>query len=347
MNTITPLSSIPGLGSSTSQQGGQQTQTDQPKGEILKALVVEARSNNRFVLDFGGTKIVAASKAPLSVGQQLHLQVTGTSPQIELSIVSDFFSALAGKPLVLLGNNIDLAGLFATLKQGVPSPFSQLTPASTETLETFLPADLRSLIDSKQGGEFIAKLFNRLGINLENLIARGNLTTASNSLKSSLLEILHRFKGVDHITEQATKLLATLELYQFAQLQLNQQNILIFPLPFPFLNQGYLLIEDYDTQEDHLAENKDNFHFSLHLSMTGLGNMKIEFIQGKEELFIRFNMESKQKAAFLSQFQETLKDMISTVPVSSITFTDNVESPATELVRKIFPSGESILNTTA
>ena len=191
------------------------------------------------------------------------------------------------------------------------------------------------------------KIFNRLGINLENLLSRGRGNDSAHTLKATLLEILQRFEGTEKITEQAGRLLATIELHQFAQLQLNNQNILLLPLPLPFLEQGYLLIENYrEDQEKTDPDQNSAFHYFVHLTMSQLGNMKIEFFHNEDELYLKFYTESRTIADFLTENIDTLHETVNT-PVSSVTFIDKVESPATELVKKILPQDKSFLDTTA
>jgi len=347
MNTITPLSSIPALGSSTSRQGGQPQKgaSETTLGDLLKATVFEAKSNNRYMLDFAGTKILASSQTPLAVGQQLQLQVTNTTPQVELTIVSDFMSALSGKPLVLLGSTIDISTLFASLQQGSPSALSTLSLPTTETLEVFIPPAFKSLISSQEGGPFLQKLFNRLGINFENLLSTGRADKAPFTLKAALLEVAQQFSNAEDISGQANKLLAALELYQFAQLQLGQQNVFIFPLPLPFLEQGYVLIEqDLESDSDTPGAQTEQ-KFAVHLTLTELGDMQIDFLKNEEGLFIKFHLDSQDKVEFVSQFTDLLTNMLSGVKLAKVLFSDSVESPASALVKKLLPKGESLLDT--
>ena len=317
------------------------------KGQILNATVLEVRPNNKYLLDINGNNIEARSPASLSTGQQIKLEITSTSPQVQLTIISDFFSTLAGKPLVLLGNTIDISTLFTTLKQAHATDTIQLSPASLDTLDTFVSGDLRSVLKSEQGGDFLQKIFNRLGINFENLLSRGRVNDSANTLKATILEILHQYQGAEKITEQAGKLLATIELYQFAQVQLNSQNILLFPLPLPFLEQGYLLIENYQENNQAADAPEDSeLHYFVHLAMSELGNMKIEFFHNKDDLYLKFYTESRMIADFLAENSGMLHETLTT-PVSSVTFLDKVDSPASELVKKLLPQDKSLLNTTA
>ena len=348
MNTITPLTSIPPLGSSTDQRGGQQQNTGQKViGEILKATVLESRSDNQYLLDFAGSKIPVSSQNRLSVGQVLQLQVSQTSPQVELKIVSETTNLLTGKSLVLLGNSIDLSSLFTSLQQGSPSPLATLTNSSATTLRSFLPPEFTSLINSKEGGEFLQHLFNRLGINLESLLVQGKIDSAQNTVKAALLEIVSRFQSAEHIAEQANKLLATLELYQFTQLQLTNQNLLIFPLPLPFLEQGYLLIDNSEKDELSASGNQESQKFSLHLAMSELGNIQIDFLQKVEVTFIKLFFDSEEKVQFVSRFSGLLDEMLASQSQLVISFSSGAESPTNALARKLLPDGQSFINTTA
>ena len=347
MSTITPLTSTPSLGSATDRPSGQQHSLGlKIIGEILKATVLESRANNQYLLDFGSYKIPAASQTKLSVGQVLQLQISQTSPQVELKILSEA-SFLTGKSLVLLGNSIDLSSLFNTLQQGSPSPLSTLTSGTANTLSSYIPPELTSLINSKEGGEFLQQLVNRLGINFEQLLAQGDTSRAKSTVKAALLEIAFRFQNAEHISEQTNKLLATLELYQLTQLQLSNSNLLIFPLPLPFLEQGYLLIDNSEKDGQGSSSPDDTQKFAVHLTMSELGNIQIDFIQQAEILFIKLFFDSEEKAQFASQFSGMLEEMLSSVSQLVISFSSGAENPTQALARKLLPAGQSFINTKA
>ncbi|MEE4164638.1 MAG: hypothetical protein V2I35_01475, partial [Desulfocapsaceae bacterium] len=195
MNTITPLTSVSPLTSATDRHEGQQQNFGQKViGEILKATVLEARANNQYLLDFGGSKIPASSQTKLFAGDVLTLQVSQTVPQVELKIITDSGNLLVGKSLVLLGNNLDLSSLLNTLRLGTPSALSTLTSSSATLLKSFMPPESASLLGSGEGGRFLQHLFNKLGINFETLLARGNIGDARNTLKAALLEVASRFQ---------------------------------------------------------------------------------------------------------------------------------------------------------
>ena len=247
MDNITPLTSIPPLGSATSQGRGRSSQGQQPptQGEFLKALVIEAKGDNRFVLEIGGTRQSVRSEAVLSPGQSLRLQVVKTEPQIELKIVSTPLTQLQGRSLTLLGKNIDLASLFKEFQLQTPAPLETVSPTSRSTLESFFSLQQNG-IDGKDGGVILKQLIENLGLNMEQLLARGDKNSAVHTLKAALLDIAHSFSTASSIAETTNKILTTLELFQLTQLQVAGNTQLIYPLPLPFIEQGYLIIEQGD-----------------------------------------------------------------------------------------------------
>lgn len=347
MDPITPLTSISPVSSSTSQgRGRSQDQQTPSQGQFLKALVLEAQGNNRFVLDIGGTRQPVRSETTLSPGQTLKLQVVKTEPQIELQIVSSPLSQLQGRSLTLLGKNIDLAALFKAFQQHSPPPLETVSPTSRSVLESFFSLQQNG-IEGKEGGIILKQLIDNLGLNLEQLLARGEKNTAVLTLKAALLDIAHSFTTASSIADTTNKILATLELFQLAQIQIGSTTQLIFPLPLPFIEQGYLLIEKDDQTSGKNNSAKSDSRFSLHLTVSDLGNLQIDFLQNKEGLFIRFRAGDQQKADFLEAFSSELKKAITDIPLINLSFSGDAPDPIHDLVRQLVPAGNSILDTTA
>ncbi len=348
MNKINPLSPIPYVNSSTSQTGGQAKGQNQPQqGQAFQATVVEAKPDNIFTLDIAGNRISARTEVPLSVGQTLQLQVTASGPHVELRIISDTLKQFMGHSLTLIGKNIDLTALFSSLKQTSALPFETLSLSSLETLDSFHSLQQNGLTGTK-GGEVLQQLIDRLGLSFEALLAKGDKTPLTQTLKAALLEIAHLFKGTGKVAENANRLLSTLELYQIAQLQLSKENILLFPLPFPFIEKGYLMIEDYHGQNNKESETEKNmFHFSLHLTMKELGNLRIDFLQNPEGLFLRFHCDSQEKCDFFREYTQQLEETHSEPPIIGISFSDDAKDPSSELLRHLITDDRSIVDTKA
>lgn len=346
MDPITPLTSISPVSSSTSQgRGRSQDQQTPSQGQFLKALVLEAQGNNRFVLEIGGTRQPVRSETALAPGQTLKLQVIKTEPLIELQIVSNPLGQLQGRSLTLLGKNIDIAALFKAFQQHSPPPLETVSPTSRSVLESFFSLQQNGLGD-KEGGVVLKQLIDNLGLNLEQLLARGEKNSAVRTLKAALLDIAHSFTTASSIAETTNKILATLELFQLAQIQIGSTTHLIFPLPLPFIEQGYLLIENDDQTSGKNDSAKSDNRFSLHLTVSDLGNLQIDFLQNMEGLFIRFRAGDQQKADFLEEFSSELKKAITDIPVINLSFSGDAPDPIHDLVRQLVPAGNSILDTT-
>ncbi len=343
MNTINPLSPIPYVGSSTSKtesgaRGGPQPQ----QGQTFSATVIEVKPDNLFALDIAGNKLYAKTEVPLSLGQTLQLQVVSTSPKVELRIISDTMRHFLGHSLTLVGKNLDITQLIASLQS---TSLENLSSSTVKTLADFNTSQFTDL-STKDRGELLRDITGRLGLTLETLLAKGTQEGLTNTFKAALLEIAYLFKGANDIAENANRLLSTLELYQLAQLQLSKENILVFPLPFPFMEKGYLLIENND-QSNKDTTDEDTLHFSLHLSLKELGNLQIDFIQSGEGIFIQFLTESKEKSEFIEENISELLGSLTDPPIKGVRFSETATDPSSELLKHLLPEGRSIVDTKA
>lgn len=347
MNTISPLQSVPVLGKSGSQTGRPAQQQPLPEpGQLLKATVIETRPDNRILLQIGDNRLVARSEIPLQPGQTLQLQLVSTSPQLELKVVNDTLQQFFGRSLTLVGNTLDISTLFSSLQQPA-SLLDSLSLSSKQALENFFSLQPSSLSEDG-GGAALKQLVDRIGLSLEKFLARGESGRASTTLKAALLEVLNSFKSNSQISDSAGKTLATLEFFQLVQLHADSGQQLIFPLPLSFIEQGFLLIERRQDEEGGGGEySGQEYRFSLHLKMSDIGNLRIDFFHSPEGLFIRFHADSQEKADFIAEAGEELRKAISETPILGISFAADAEDPATELIRHIVPEGRPVLDTTA
>lgn len=346
MNTINALSAITAVGSSTSDSGKRQQSQQQAKpGQFITATVLESRGKDQFFLDIHGNRILAKGDSlTLSQGTKLKLEVLTVKPELELRIVSKNPEMFFGKTLTLLSKNFDIKGLFQSIQNSSPPLFSELSPSSQDGLKSFLSLQQSSL-STDQSGQNLKLLVERLGLNLESVFAKGNqLPMASQTLKAALLELNQILKSGSELAEATNKLLGTIELYQLAQLKLNNDNLFLFPLPLPFLNHGYLLVDQESTRKNS-ENNSVPQQFSLHLNLEPIGNIEIMFLDLDEGLYIRFSYEDKEKSAFASSHQDILKDLISSEPLLSVSFGAGAENPAQSLIKQLIPDGETMLDT--
>lgn len=345
MNTITPLQSVSGVGSIGQQQSGKAAlPPNLDFGQILTATVAEARSGGRFLLSIGDSHLLAQSDAALQVGQTLKLRLTATQPQIELKIVSsDAMPQLIGKSISLISKNISIASLVSQLNQQQPSLLNSLSSTSKETLNFFSTNELADPADP-QGGEILKQLINRLGLSMERLLADGKSDKASATLKSALLEIASSFKNAENVSENTHKILSALEVFQMAQIQLDTSKQFIYPLPLPFLENGFLLVDQDAAKSEGNDQAGTPYKFSLHLTMSELGFIRIDFFQAAEGLFIRFHAEDSDKSAFASSFGDELRQAITT-PLAGLAFAADAGDPVKYLLKQLFSDGNQVLDT--
>ncbi|NOQ46676.1 MAG: hypothetical protein GQ559_08410, partial [Desulfobulbaceae bacterium] len=163
--SLTPTLRIDPLSGYQGSRQGQRTPFSQ--GQILHGLISGKTSDNQFLLEVGGRRFVADSKAALIVGQKLDLQVAQVQPSVILQVVSDPLTQNIGKSIHLLGRQEqflpDVATLFRQTSDNPALPetsrqvlqlFAQLTgtrPApSSSNVEpaTLLPQLLNQLADA-------------------------------------------------------------------------------------------------------------------------------------------------------------------------------------------------------
>ena len=347
MVTITPPTFIPPLGPITSQSGDRNRGENFSKpGQLLNAMVLETKGANRFLLDIAGQHLTAESRAALTPGQTLQLQVVRTTPQIELKIVTSTPDQFFGRSITLLGKNIDLTELFQAFQQQTPSPVSTLPSPTRNILNNFLALQ-QEILSSKNGGQVIKRLINQLGLGFENALARGDKAAASASLKAALLDIANIFQDVKNIAEPTTRLLTIIELFQLAQLQSQGDRQFILPLPLPFVEQGYLIIKYNDGNRSGDRGGNLEKRFSLHLTMAELGNIQIDLLKTEDVLYIRFRTDSQEKADFVALFSEQLKSAVSGTGHINLSFSADAPDPITDLIQHLLPEGNSIINTKA
>lgn len=188
-------------------------------------------------------------------------------------------------------------------------------------LESMLSSSSTTATAASEEGDQLQQLIHSLGLDLEGKLAAGNVKDAGNTVKSGLMELVQNFLGQNKLAEGGKQALSTIEFYQLTQLQLERQDSLVLPIPLPFLEQGYLVIDDYKKQFDGEDGDKESLtHFSLYLKLEPLGNLKIDFLYSGEGVYIRFNSDSKEISDFLADFKTELSDSISNTVVQGVSF---------------------------
>jgi hypothetical protein len=212
------------------------------------------------------------------------------------------------------------------------------------TLPRHAPFQLPQTLAGSEGGALLKTLVENLGINMEQLLARGDTRAAQATLKAALLELATLFTSAERLADTTTKIITTLELFQLTQLHANSESHTIFPLPLPFVEQGYLVFERGEEGQGGEAGTREH-KFSLHLTMTELGNLQIDFLQTADSLLIRFRAEDQQRVAFLQDYSAELEESIAAVETIHLVFSGDAPDPIQDLVKEMLPEGSQILDT--
>ena len=341
MDSIRPLPSVQPVNQpSAKDQGSSGNQAQFDKGQIFKALVAEAKQDGNFLLDIAGTKVKAHSTALLNKGDILQLQVIRSSPNVELQIVRDSPLQFIGRTLTLVDSSFDLSTLIHVLKGSSPAPFTQLPSVTQGVLENFFRLQQQPF-EQNQSGEMLRDLIENLGLKMEAQLANGDKAGALSSVKAALLEIVHLFGKGQEIAQTTHRLLTSLEFFQLSQVHISGEHIII-PLPLPFLEQGFLV---YDQKDDQSKDGqRREHHLSLHLKISGLGNLQVDILHMQENLFIRFRAEDAEKVEYLSAFAQQLQNNLS-IP-AKISFGTGASDPMQDLATRLFLTDGSSLDTT-
>ncbi|WP_457577944.1 hypothetical protein [Desulfomarina sp.] len=350
MTAISSLTSISRVSSAASQTGRQSQGDYRPvPGKIFTALVLEAQGEDLFLLDIAGKQLTATTKAPLAAGQSLRLQVVRSTPQIELKIVTQPQDLFFGRSLTLLEKNIDLSSLFSALSEQPSADIATLSTPTRNILNLFSTLQQQKTIDHNDSGTVLKQFIDKLGLSLEHMLADRKGPAAAENLKAALLEIANTFRNSESLAENTGKILNTIELFQLAQLYNNQDRQFILPLPLPFIEKGYLVVEYEEKNKGggNDPENKKYDRFSLYLTMSDLGNIQIDFLQLKKTLYLRFRTDSDEKNRFVEQFGEQLKESLSGFPQINISFSQDAPDPIADLLQRVVSEDKSMVNTKA
>ncbi len=218
---------------------------------------------------------------------------------------------------------------------------NRLSPGARETLQAFKEV-LSNPSLTFDGAQF-RQLLRQLGMHLEARLAAGDGEHAAATLKGALLEARQAMpEGGGERATQVMHLLQNLELFQLCSLRLAQEGAGLWPLPLPFLDQGYLMIEERHHQRS--GQKEPPRQLALHLSLQTLGDLRIEFLHEPQGLFLRFVCDSEEKAEFFARFDDELRRGINSMPLLGLSFSSGAEPPARTLIQRVLGEEQGVLD---
>jgi len=324
--------------------------------QIVRASVAEG-GMDKVVMNVGRHKFSADTEVPLKTGQELNLQVMATKPRIHLRIMEAAELKHLFRLLNSMGDNVKLAPLLRTLQglAGAHANNGQALPAGMGRGGLQLPesmtavlSQLARLFQANPGqvkGEDLAGLWQKLGLNLEALLAAGRDSEAQAGLKSVLFKAAPQLDQQGIFPDGLDKVMEQLNLFQLCRHRLAQESIFFLPLPFAFLEQGYMLAErEGGSGEEGEGEAKEPaWKMTLHLKLSVLGSLEIKLLFEDEALRLRVLCDSKGKAEMISRAMPRLADRLTTVSLKGYSVDAGAEEPVASLVKRLVPDGKHFL----
>ncbi len=314
--------------------------------QFIQASVAEA-AGGKVLLDMGHQRIWAETELSLQVGQRLQLVVQETSPRLLFHLLDVPLGERISHLIHQLGGRWNLLPLLEVLT-GPASPLSpgSLGPAASQALEGFKLA--LNDVNLLTGGIALPDLLKRLGLRLEADLAKGETDSAAASLKNALLGVREQLQGSGHErVGQVDGLLQMLELFQLCNLGLGRQGDMVWPLPLPFVDNGYLLKERqaHPEPEAPQSEGAPSQKLSLHLALPALGQLRVDFLHEDGGLYLRFVCSSRPVADFIRRFSDELPARLGSIEVRTFTVIEGVETAGQALLGRVLGEQRGMLNT--
>lgn len=297
--------------------------------QVVRATVAEG-GREQVLLDLGQQRLRAETQVPLRTGQTLDLKVKALSPRLELRLVDDILGERLNRSLHLLSGKWDLVPPLRELMEGGNPLFERLSPGARVGLEIWMA--IQGFSYEKPDPVLFRHLARRFGLDLEARFARGEKQDGAETLKGALMEVARKLDDpAGETAEHVGRLLQSLELFQLCQVRLSEAGLSLLPLPLPWLEQGYLLADDPRETD---PEGDVPFRLSLHLSLQGLGNVRVDFLHDRQGLYLRVAGESREKSGFIASFQQELREALGS-DLQGLVFTEGADGPAPSLIRRV------------
>lgn len=220
-----------------------------------------------------------------------------------------------------------------------------LSPAARKALEQF--SNLQATDPSKLDGRTLKEMIGMLGLETEALLAKDRIEGTAQTLKSALTELTRTLTHPEsELAAKAGQLLQDIHSVQLMRIRLEDQGFNIFPLPLPFLDQGYLVTDDGSRKNKGEKEDRGE-NLALYLKLSGLGDLKIDILKDQQGLSLRFMASTAQKADFLAQYRKELEASLADQGLISLIFSTGAQTPTQELSKKLFEKETLVLDTRA
>jgi hypothetical protein len=328
MNPINPILTVravlPATNALTTTEG---RQYGLQAGQFVHATVAEGGQDS-VLLDINQQRLQARTEIPLQAGQQLRLLIEETSPHLRLRLIKDSVVERLAHAVHLLEEKWDFPGLLSRL--GATKGTGHEAFAS---LLTFF-SGFSSALEESPSGKKLRTLISKMGLTLEAELAHDENRVEPDNMKSALLSARKQLPEQEtELSETLDRLQQKIELFQLCNLRLASQGVVVIPLPLPFLESGYMIVENSPCK------------LSLLLSLKNLGDLRIDLLHEGGGLFLRFNCSSRQMADYLAGSEGKLRSMLTGLPLYGASYGCGVENLANDLIRRVLSDERDLLNT--
>ena len=217
-----------------------------------------------------------------------------------------------------------------------------LMQVSTET-----PKSGTGTLDGRQ----LQTILQNMGLNFEQLLARGQSLEAAGTLKSALLELANLSSTSPSQLQHIDDLLGSIQFSQLMQMRLASEFLLFLPLPFPFLQSGFLLVNNEKNRDAADPKKKrrspEDKDINMYLQLEGLGNLQIRIQQEADKISLTFYTQDSERAQFIGEQRPELQEMLTTGKLYSAQFLVGAKEPVKILMEKMLHAPTGMVNTVA
>jgi len=327
-----------------SQQGTHEGQSLNLKAhEIVQATVVQGGMDT-VELELNRYRLRAQTRIPLHTGQRLQMQVQETSPHVKLKILNHSLLENLFQRLHLFGEELDLASRLRHILGEASHSSTVQGQASYNVSDSLLQA--LNQFAGRPDGSFLAAMSGLLGLDTEALLSSDSESRVAN-LKTLLMHLLGQQDGTSQQQENSKNLLQHTELMQLCRARLHQDNTLFLPLPLPFLERGFALMERRKGSEPEGEEKeREEYSISLCLRLHNLGALEVRMLYEEPQLLVRILCQDQEAVDFFSGIKEEFKEAVEALPVHSLTVTTGGRDPDRILREKVLPESEHFVERT-
>ena len=287
----------------------------------------------------GEADILSQKIRQLLSGQTIPLLSTGKETAAPETMLQQIFNQAAGTQGAVSEQVLQITGMF----KDHPSIFPTRQLADLFSILLAPIKNSQSAV-TPDTGQDLQQFTEKLGLQFERLLLEGNSKEAAATLKAAVLE-LEQSAAPDTDKKTASQILQTLETYQLVQGKLSAEALFFLPLPLPFLEQGFLLVDQDADQDSSGSAVEDTKRFALHLKLEGLGNLHIELSYDKEKVDILFAAEDVERTRFLAEHKQELREWLTAVETGTVSFLTGAREPAKVLLSHFTENDTGLVDT--